>query len=388
MKKQSTSQASWSILSEGVSASRVESHIVRSHVNQMVEAIKAEPGLAEHIYRVCGDNFEAIPKHLSKLERALDRTNYALITMGSDWYRQRLTHEDREMVDMAAKYNPTPFPSTSKQSEKRMRSASFGDIIIEVIETYEDELMELDPEYLMGDETDDWTAKRKFESLHGGDIDTALLYTSDRRVKEVLMTIQSDLERIGTGELSMGRLRRRASDVIRGLEKRIARLEKQSANPNLEPLGKWVSTGDNQKKEIVTTVPTKTRIDVGPRDYDYTGLLLQLAKVLSPRDNGTMYYRKMKADEIKVHLFKKVAELTETVPVTRGYPDGGATFILYEAYYQIPMQKKAKIKVYLQVEELLEAGGSLVHGKLLTKSQANNFISRAKEKGYDINNYL
>lgn len=120
MKKKSTSQASWSILSEGVSASRVEAHIVRSHVSQMIEAIKENPQLAEQIYRVCGDNFEAIPKHLSKLERALDRTNYALISMGSDWYRQRLTHEDREMVDMASKYNPTPFPSTSKQSDNEM----------------------------------------------------------------------------------------------------------------------------------------------------------------------------------------------------------------------------------------------------------------------------
>ena len=56
------------------------------------------------------------PAHLSKLERSLDRTNYALITMGSDWYRQRLVHEDREMVDMASKFNPAPVPSTIKKS--------------------------------------------------------------------------------------------------------------------------------------------------------------------------------------------------------------------------------------------------------------------------------
>jgi hypothetical protein len=114
--KSASSQASWSILSQGVSAARVEAHIVRTHINQMIEAIKENPTLAEEIYKICGDNFEAIPKHTSKLERSLDRTNYALITMGSDWYRQRLTHEDREIVDMAAKYNPTPTPSTNKQS--------------------------------------------------------------------------------------------------------------------------------------------------------------------------------------------------------------------------------------------------------------------------------
>ena len=82
MKKKSSSQASWSILSQGVSSARVEAHIVRTHMNQMVEAIKENPQLAEEIYKRCGDNFEALPRHLSKLERSLDRTNYALILWG------------------------------------------------------------------------------------------------------------------------------------------------------------------------------------------------------------------------------------------------------------------------------------------------------------------
>ena len=144
MKKKSSSQASWSILSEGVSSARVEAHIIRTHVNQMVEAIKQHPQVAEEVYKRCGDNFEAIPKHLSKLERSLDRTNYALISMGGDWYRQRLTHEDREMVDMASKYNPTPFPSTSKQSSiERVAKMKFEDFLLEHI----DELVKLDPDY-------------------------------------------------------------------------------------------------------------------------------------------------------------------------------------------------------------------------------------------------
>lgn len=138
MKKESSSQASWSILSEGVSSARVEAHIIRTHINQMIKAIKENPKAAELIYKLCGDNFEALPKHLSKLERSLDRTNYALISMGSDWYRQRLTHEDREMVDMAAKYNPTPFPSTSKQSDMYRQAATN----FEVAEWLEDRLYE------------------------------------------------------------------------------------------------------------------------------------------------------------------------------------------------------------------------------------------------------
>lgn len=176
MKKKSSSQASWSILSQGVSSARVESHIVRTHMNQMIETIRENPQLAEEIYKRCGDNFEALPRHLSKLERSLDRTNYALISMGSDWYRQRLTHEDREMVDMASKYNPTPFPSTSKQSSaERVAKMRFEDFIIEHI----DELIKLDPEF--GDESSD-----KFESLFGGDFEEAIRLTRSRKAKGYL----------------------------------------------------------------------------------------------------------------------------------------------------------------------------------------------------------
>ena len=99
------------------------------------------------------------------------------------------------------------------------RSASFGDILIGVIEKYEDELVTLDPEYIEGG--DDNLAERKREALSSGDLETALLLTRDRRVKEVLMTIQSDLDRIAKGEIS----HRSASDTIRNLESRIAQLE-------------------------------------------------------------------------------------------------------------------------------------------------------------------
>ena len=191
-----SSQASWSILSQGVSSARVEAHIVRTHMNQMVEAIKENSQLADEIYKRCGDNFEALPRHLSKLERSLDRTNYALISMGSEWYRQRLTHEDREMVDMASKYNPTPFPSTSKQSEFEMRkNAGFGRLIGNAIEDFREELEKLDPEYIWGG--DSWIAESKEEALHSGDFDHAMSLTKDRRVKEVIMAIRDQVENFG-----------------------------------------------------------------------------------------------------------------------------------------------------------------------------------------------
>ena len=110
-----SSQASWAILSSGVSQARVEAHIIRLTVNQLLNSLEKSP-LKEDFYKHVGDNLQALPAHLSKLERNLDRTNYSLITMGSDWYRQRLVHEDREMVDMASKFNPLPVPSTIKKS--------------------------------------------------------------------------------------------------------------------------------------------------------------------------------------------------------------------------------------------------------------------------------
>ena len=180
MKKKSSSQASWSILSQGVSSARVEAHIVRTHMNQMIEAIKENPQLAEEIYKRCGDNFEALPRHLSKLERSLDRTNYALISMGSDWYRQRLTHEDREMVDMASKYNPTPFPSTSKQSSaKRVAKMRFEDFILDHI----DGLSRIDPEY------DDGSSD-KFEALWSGNFEEAIRLARNPRTKSYIEFIR------------------------------------------------------------------------------------------------------------------------------------------------------------------------------------------------------
>ena len=225
MKKKASSQASWSILSEGVSASRVEAHILRTHINQMIKAIKEDPKISEEVFKRCGDNFEAIPKHLAKMERALDRTNYALISMGSDWYRQRLTHEDREMVDMAAKYNPTPYPSISKQSDTK-RKAGIGRIISNIIDKYENELERLDPEYINSGES--WIAETKRESLYQGDIETAMTLTRSRRVKEVLMQIESEIERAVRGASQS--VEKSASEVIRNLEMRVAILEKRS-NP-------------------------------------------------------------------------------------------------------------------------------------------------------------
>ena len=116
--KKASSQASWSILAGGVSDARVEAYKLRVAINQMEKAIANSP-LKEEVYRLCGDNFLAIPQILSEMERQLDKTNYALISMGESFYRQRLTHSDRETVDVASKSTPLPNVPIMKDSKMK-----------------------------------------------------------------------------------------------------------------------------------------------------------------------------------------------------------------------------------------------------------------------------
>jgi len=145
--KKASSQASWSILAGGVSDARVEAYKIRIAVNQMVEALKDSPAI-EEVYRLCGDTFLSIPDSLALLERHLDKTNYALITMGADFYRQRLPHSDRETVDIASKYNPAPHAARMINSEMISKEAGtsgefweeIADLISEKIENGDKEI--------------------------------------------------------------------------------------------------------------------------------------------------------------------------------------------------------------------------------------------------------
>lgn len=107
MKKQSSSQASWALLSQGVNEARVEAHKVGVFVNQIVSAVKGSE-IEDEVYELIGDALMGLPKSLIVLEQSLDRTNYALIKLGDNFYRQRLSQDDRETVDIAARYNAIP----------------------------------------------------------------------------------------------------------------------------------------------------------------------------------------------------------------------------------------------------------------------------------------
>jgi hypothetical protein len=128
--KRASSQASWSILAGSVADARVEAYKLRIAVNQMVDALRESPAI-EEVHRLCGDSFLTIPDTLANIERNLDKTNYALITMGADFYRQRLPHSDRETVDIAAKFNPAPEAARNINSEVRVAGAS-GAVYMEI----------------------------------------------------------------------------------------------------------------------------------------------------------------------------------------------------------------------------------------------------------------
>jgi len=281
--------------------------------------------------------------------------------MGNDWYRQRLTHEDREMVDMASKYNPTPFPSTSKQSEIEMKKqAGFGRIIANAIEDFRDELERLDSEYLDGG--DSWIAEDKQEALHAGDFGHAMSLTRDRRVKEVIMAIQNQVESFTPRSAS------------------------KSAAPKGTPTGVWEEFGDNRKLIQVRSVPSATnRNDQEKGDYSFDELTHEFIDAIAPKRSDILkFLKQLDTGVMEIYLFKIKASYTETVEVSSGYPDGGATYYLWEVYFRPSESKTLIFKANLRVESLVIAGGSFVDGTLLTESKAKNFISATKRNNGEV----
>ncbi len=107
MNRKASSQASWALLAQGVNEARVEAHKATVFVNQLVDGLK-KTDVEDKVYELAGDTLVALPKTLLTLVQALDRTNYALIKLGDNFYRQRLSQDDRETVDLTSKYSPIP----------------------------------------------------------------------------------------------------------------------------------------------------------------------------------------------------------------------------------------------------------------------------------------
>ena len=98
------------------------------------------------------------------------------------------------------------------------RSASFKDILIDLIEEYRDKIEALDADYLEGGSA---RAEEKYDALHSGDLSLAMALTSNYKLMTIFQEIEEEMKKLSS--------RRSASETIRNLETRIARLENKSA---------------------------------------------------------------------------------------------------------------------------------------------------------------
>lgn len=98
MKKKSTSQASWALITEGVTNARVEAHRLKHLMSRAQKLVENSPA-KDHLYEVAGDIILSAPDRLAALERSLDRTAYALSYMGQDFLRGRIPFTDRQIVE-------------------------------------------------------------------------------------------------------------------------------------------------------------------------------------------------------------------------------------------------------------------------------------------------
>lgn len=100
IKKDASSQAAWALLTEGVSAARLELHRLQHLVNRALELVQASEQ-REQFHRMAGDIIVAIPKRLEQAQTHLDRTSYALSKLGEDFLASRLSISDKTIVEEA-----------------------------------------------------------------------------------------------------------------------------------------------------------------------------------------------------------------------------------------------------------------------------------------------
>lgn len=118
MGRQASSQASWALLTEGVTAAKLEAHRLRHLSNRGIRLVDTSPE-RDHIYQMAGDIISALPDRLGRLDAALDRVSYALSKMGQEFFESKLSMGDKMLVDEAIESSSfTKKPQ--KKSEKRV----------------------------------------------------------------------------------------------------------------------------------------------------------------------------------------------------------------------------------------------------------------------------
>jgi len=99
-RKTASSQATWALLTEGVTRARLESHRIRHMVNRVLKLIE-ESDKKDHIYQMAGDVIVGVPERMDQLDVSLDRTGLALSKLGEEFLDARLSISDKQMVEEA-----------------------------------------------------------------------------------------------------------------------------------------------------------------------------------------------------------------------------------------------------------------------------------------------
>ena len=120
-KSAGSSQAAWALLTEGVTASRIEAHRLRALISRVLQLVETSDA-KEPLYQVAGDIILSVPTRVEALERHLDRTSYALSVLGEDTLREVLPLHDRKVVDEAVeRASPMFGPGRTRSSERVAR---------------------------------------------------------------------------------------------------------------------------------------------------------------------------------------------------------------------------------------------------------------------------
>ena len=72
--KQASSEAAWALITEGVTAARLDAHRLKHLINRAQKLVEGSK-YKEHLYQIAGDLILALPERCGTLERNLDRTS-------------------------------------------------------------------------------------------------------------------------------------------------------------------------------------------------------------------------------------------------------------------------------------------------------------------------
>jgi len=98
--RQASSSAAWALLTEGVTAARIDAHRLR-HLLMRAEQLVKRSEHKDHLYQVAGDIISGVPQRLTSLEVNLDKTALALAKMGEAFLGSRLPLSEKTEVEEA-----------------------------------------------------------------------------------------------------------------------------------------------------------------------------------------------------------------------------------------------------------------------------------------------